>query len=282
MRSWLGFLAVALAAGSGVVGTKCGNSMRVPSQDAGGDLAGAIPSGGVAGAGGLLGAGGATARAGSPGSGRGGTGGTTVLGAGGRGGTGGATVLGSGGRGGAVSNGGAATGGIGGLGTGGKSSAGGSGGGNATHGGTIDANVEVAGAGGVDATVVDPTQFCEMWQARGSAQDTLDLQQYGLFTAGTVFVGTLGDFAESGDISYARLSVDRVWAGIRQCEGLATAIRIERALCGQFDKGGQVIVGIGQTHPLLDESLAMPVWDQPQALLAKSSAVAAELLGFHA
>jgi hypothetical protein len=180
------------------------------------------------------------------------------------------------GAGGATGRGGAGRGGA--SGSGGVSGAGGSG----TDAGARDVNVDATPVGPIDATVVDPKQFCEMWQTRTSAQDAIDLQHFALFKADTVLAGTLGDYVEAGETSYAQLSVDRVRAGIRPYEGLASAIRIERTLYDQLGKGARVIAGIGQPDPFVDKNLGLPVWDQPQALLASSSTVAPELLEFHA
>ncbi|MBN2574459.1 MAG: hypothetical protein JXP73_07825 [Deltaproteobacteria bacterium] len=211
MRSRLGFLTVAVAAGAEIASTGCGGSMRVPGEDAGGKLDGASGSGGAAGAGGVSGVGGSR-----------------------------------------------------------------------TDGGSRDASIDATEGAAIDVAVIDPEQFCEMWQTRASAQDTLDLQQLALFQAGTVLEGTLGSFVESGDSSYALFSVDRIRAGIRSYEGLATAIRIDRPLYDRLGEGTRVIAGFRQPHPWLDRNLALPIWDRPQALLAQSSTVAAELLAFHA
>lgn len=256
MQSWICGI-VTLAVGAG-----CGSSMRAPSKDAGSDVAassgGAPGAGGAAGTGGALGSGGALGTGGSP------AGGTT------------------GGRGGSPGNGGTAAPGTGGrVGAGGYPIAGVIGtGGAGRDSGTVDANLDASPDGSTDAVGLDA--LCQMWQARDPTQDTLALQQYALFKVGTVLEGTLGDFVLSGNTPYALFTVDRVWAGISPYAGLASAIRMDRTLYDQMGKGAQVIAGLRQTHPLTNSDPPVPMWEAPHVLLPKSTAVAAELLGFHA
>jgi hypothetical protein len=281
---------IALAIGADWAGAGCGGSTRVLNKDGGGDLATA--SGGASAAGGLLaiggesggagvsGTGGATAAAGATASSHGGAGGTQ---------TGGSVVSGTGGRGGTSGVGGSSgsiapgTGGK--LGEGGAGGVIGTGGGAGSSGadaGSKDASVDAARDSSLDGG--DPNQVCEMWQTRNPAQDTLDVQQFGLFKAGTVLEGKLGSYVDSGDTSYAIIGVERVWTGISQYGALASAsaIRMDRALYDELGSDTVVIAGFAESHPLVDSGPPVPAWEQPLALLPKSAAVAPELLGFHA
>jgi hypothetical protein len=123
-----------------------------------------------------------------------------------------------------------------------------------------------------------------MWQTRSPEQDTLDVLQYGFYQATTVLEGTLGDLVESGTESHAALTVKRVRSGIGLYEGMESDVRIDRALYEQLGKGSRVTLGFNQAHPIQDTSTGAkrPIWEQPQAAVANTSTMPAEVLDFHA